>query len=801
MTVQYSVQKMVSDGTLSTIALGIQYLQRNDIYMRIAGEDTPQSGAHSGYTWSFINNTTLKILPVVPNGVEVVVYRRTDIDAMYNIYSQNAQFDEATIDENNQQLLYIAQEYLEQGIPGAGVDTLEFVRDDGTYTYYRIKRTDGSYSDEFAVPSAGSATKIIAREALRRSYAEAGYNLADGSFETGGTLVNANDVLLHEASGKVFSGPAGHVDAGTDPTGGGFVDVSGAVHGLATVAKINSGMYGVGTALAVSDRAGATFLITAGGTPNGTYILDAGNGNTAVYQIPSDGVVNVKALGGKSGVDSSLAVQHACALSTRVHFPDDDVYEISYDVNNGNRSFVTYSNELFIRITGDAATIKDASIFNVGTSYLVDIFKFVNCTDVLVNVNCDATPLPDLTAPSPEGLGYKGSSFVYFEGSCSQVRVYGYHKNVRYGVRSGDYNNPALGGLNDIKVKVKCYQVGYPVALYLAKNIKLDIDSNNQHRAAYLAGCQNVSGRVTQAGFMYDHIGVLVNDSLTAAAVADADRRSYGCDNIHLNVFDRGTTGTQANRAVCGINSQWKAPDIAFNDVHFHIYAYCNNANRTLAGFRLENTVGWMPTNEYNNIKVSGLIDRRAQTLGASSYADFSIDGIESGETGPYPNSPKFNGIDLSELQIINGAVTGNLSKIFTPNAVGVINLRGAKMAGASISTNAPNARIVLTNASVASVTGPGVKFPTKSLGPSGYRVGDDGIIEQWMQVNYTVSAGADQTFTFPTAFFTQAFAPSITANGSATVIATTNGAPSLTRVTVRCNTTGATLFIKALGY
>lgn len=126
MTVQYSIQKMVSDGTLSTIALGIQYLQRNDIYVRIAGVDTPQSGAPSGYTWSFIDSTTLKILPVVPNGIEVVVYRRTDVDAMYNVYSQNAQFDEATIDENNQQLLYIAQEYLEQGSPGTGIDTIEY---------------------------------------------------------------------------------------------------------------------------------------------------------------------------------------------------------------------------------------------------------------------------------------------------------------------------------------------------------------------------------------------------------------------------------------------------------------------------------------------------------------------------------------------------------------------------------------------------------------------------------------------------------------------------------------------------
>ena len=65
------------------------------------------------------------------------------------------------------------------------------------------------------------------REALRRSYAEAGYNLVDGSFEAGGTLVNTNDVLLQESTGKGFTGTAGNVPDGTDPTSGGFVDRSG----------------------------------------------------------------------------------------------------------------------------------------------------------------------------------------------------------------------------------------------------------------------------------------------------------------------------------------------------------------------------------------------------------------------------------------------------------------------------------------------------------------------------------------------------------------------------------------------
>lgn len=73
------------------------------------------------------------------------------------------------------------------------------------------------------------ALRVQVREALRRSYAEEGYNLVEGSFEAGGALVNANDVLLHETSGKAYSGSTGTVAPGTNPTSGGFVDVSGVV--------------------------------------------------------------------------------------------------------------------------------------------------------------------------------------------------------------------------------------------------------------------------------------------------------------------------------------------------------------------------------------------------------------------------------------------------------------------------------------------------------------------------------------------------------------------------------------------
>lgn len=62
-------------------------------------------------------------------------------------------------------------------------------------------------------------------EALRRSYAEAGYNVV-GTFQAGFTYVNTNDVGIDETTGKGYTGPAGVVVAGTDPTSGGFVDVS-----------------------------------------------------------------------------------------------------------------------------------------------------------------------------------------------------------------------------------------------------------------------------------------------------------------------------------------------------------------------------------------------------------------------------------------------------------------------------------------------------------------------------------------------------------------------------------------------
>jgi hypothetical protein len=121
-------------------------------------------------------------------------------------------------------------------------------------------------------------------EALRRSYAETGYNLVDGSFEVGGTLVNANDVLLQERTGKVFSGTAGTVAAGTNPAIGGFVDRSQTSSTNATTNEIASGKFGVGSVITIRDRSFAVCDIVLGGVANGVDILPAGAGKTAAIR-------------------------------------------------------------------------------------------------------------------------------------------------------------------------------------------------------------------------------------------------------------------------------------------------------------------------------------------------------------------------------------------------------------------------------------------------------------------------------------------------------------------------------------
>lgn len=80
-----------------------------------------------------------------------------------------------------------------------------------------------------ALGNRSEINKITSREALRRSYAETGYNLVSGSFETGGIINSPTDVLISDATGKGYSytGTYPHtVGASEDPESVGWSDRS-----------------------------------------------------------------------------------------------------------------------------------------------------------------------------------------------------------------------------------------------------------------------------------------------------------------------------------------------------------------------------------------------------------------------------------------------------------------------------------------------------------------------------------------------------------------------------------------------
>lgn len=114
----YSVQVATSDGTLTHIALSIEYFEKDDITLYRDLELVPLV-LDTDYRWD--SDTRIELLtniPVVAGGY-ITVRRNTNIDRAFNIYDGGAAFSRETLDENFSQVIYLAQEFTEgNGLTG-----------------------------------------------------------------------------------------------------------------------------------------------------------------------------------------------------------------------------------------------------------------------------------------------------------------------------------------------------------------------------------------------------------------------------------------------------------------------------------------------------------------------------------------------------------------------------------------------------------------------------------------------------------------------------------------------------------
>lgn len=166
------------------------------------------------------------------------------------------------------------------------------------------------------------------RESLRRSYADAGYILVDGSFEGGGTLNSLTDVLIYENNGKAYSslGPFPiNIPPESNPTG--YIDQSNqllktnvdfsSVAVMLLAPLIVGNIYSTRSYTSSGDGGAGTYKIYPAGTSaDGISDHVAGNGTVCVLQPKINGI-DIRSCGAVNGGDCTIAINSAINTASR----------------------------------------------------------------------------------------------------------------------------------------------------------------------------------------------------------------------------------------------------------------------------------------------------------------------------------------------------------------------------------------------------------------------------------------------------------------------------------------------------
>ena len=200
----YSTQRVTSDGSLVLLSVSMGYLERDHIHVMF-------NNVEDALPWAWVGPTSNQIsfTPAVPNGVEVLVARVTDMSAPYHVFSQGAQFTAESLDEDVEQILYIAQEAVEQASTG------EYYQDINMHGFqvYNL----GVTSDPTAAVSLGQyqadalganvakvaaqssqAAALVSQNAAAASEAAAGLANIEAAYHAAAALMSSNNAAASE---------------------------------------------------------------------------------------------------------------------------------------------------------------------------------------------------------------------------------------------------------------------------------------------------------------------------------------------------------------------------------------------------------------------------------------------------------------------------------------------------------------------------------------------------------------------------------------------------------------------------
>lgn len=200
----YSVQRAVSDGSMVLLPISIEYFDRSEITVIF------DDGAGT-YDWEWVgtSDTSIAFPTAIPNGVEVLVRRETDMSELRHSFTGGAAFTEQSIDEAFTQVLHIAQEAKEGAVLG------EVFQDVDMHGYKLVNVGDGvNPTDGASVGQLLGAVQDITEQVdTAVSAASTASTAASTSSTNAASAASSKDVAVASANSAASSASSAATEA------------------------------------------------------------------------------------------------------------------------------------------------------------------------------------------------------------------------------------------------------------------------------------------------------------------------------------------------------------------------------------------------------------------------------------------------------------------------------------------------------------------------------------------------------------------------------------------------------------
>lgn len=306
-------------------------------------------------------------------------------------------------------------------------------------------------------------------------------------------------------------------------------------------------------------------------------------------------------------------------------------------------------------------------------------------------------------------LGYIGATYIYSKRINKNIKLDTDIENIRYGILCGNYADPALGGTVGIRGELRCKNVGYPIASYLADDIELKITGDGFHRVHYIAGCNHARIKTQTKNYYIAPIAHYYTDAKTGEGT------SRGCTDCKTEAVDQGSVQYVANGYLMGFGLSRVDPNTVFDDIELvgHIRAR-NGIGEKLGLATVVSSVrtvqpsyptNWSSSIELNNITIKGIIDRRAQTMEEHGFSDLYLSCVDDLSTPGELHFPKIKNLNI-DVDYFSGS--GNKPRgfwWFLNGLQDVANVRlNAKSSGLNVIKSNPNSLIKFRDSAIIGV-------------------------------------------------------------------------------------------------